>query len=81
MQCAIAYWPDLSDQGDIQITHTFHLVNLVLAHLGSLRDSSHVLLLSLDDLAQDKNICRVTSSDKKKYLIHYYSRSHYLVIF
>lgn len=46
-------------------SRTFYLVNLVSVHLGSLRDTSHILLLSLDDLAQDKNTCRVTSSNKK----------------
>lgn len=65
MQCAIAYWPNLSDQADIQLTRMFYLVNLVSVHLGSLRDTSHILLLSLDNLAQGKNICSLTSSNKK----------------
>lgn len=40
MQCAITYWPDLSDQVDIQLTHMFYLTNLASVYLGSLRDTS-----------------------------------------
>lgn len=39
-QCAIPYWPDLSDQEEIQLVHAVYLTNKPCT--------------TLDDLAQDK---------------------------
>lgn len=48
----IPYWPDLSDQVEIQLVHVVYLTNLAYEHLESLRDRKPCT--TLDDLAQDK---------------------------
>lgn len=46
--------------------HMFYLINLASVHLGSLKDTSHVLLWSLENLAQDKTFAESPLQIKKK---------------